>query len=164
MTLIPLTDCCVHLGVDPKTLRCWLKAAQLAACLHPSDARIKCLTDAQLAQVARLHERHLPDPAELAPDPTAHTPASSPSAASELATLACAGCPAPVSDPHLAGPTHRPCPGVVAASRRTRRSSPSHPQTLSFRSSSRARTTTSSPPQGDGPCQSSPFASLDPGA
>ncbi len=87
MTLIPLTDCCVHLGVDPKTLRCWLKAAQLAACLHPSDARIKCLTDAQLAQVARLHERHLPDPAELAPDATAHPSASSLSATSELATL-----------------------------------------------------------------------------
>ena len=60
MTLVPLTQCCLSLGVDPKTLRLWLQAAQLACCLHPEDARKKCLTLAQLQQVAALHGRPLP--------------------------------------------------------------------------------------------------------
>ena len=60
MTLVPLTACCLALGVDPKTLRLWLQAAQLAWCLHPEDARKKCLTLAQLQQVAELHGRPLP--------------------------------------------------------------------------------------------------------
>jgi hypothetical protein len=59
MTLVPLTECCLALGVDPKTLRLWLQAAQLAWCLHPEDARKKCLTLAQLQQVAALHGRPL---------------------------------------------------------------------------------------------------------
>jgi hypothetical protein len=60
MTLVPLTDCCLSLGVDPKTLRLWLQAAQLAWCLHPQDARKKCLTLPQLQQLAALHGRPLP--------------------------------------------------------------------------------------------------------
>ncbi len=60
MTLVPLTDSCLALGVDPKTLRLWLQAAQLAWCLHPQDARKKCLTLAQLQQLAQLHGRPLP--------------------------------------------------------------------------------------------------------
>jgi hypothetical protein len=60
MTLVPLTQCCLALGVDPKTLRLWLQAAQLSWCLHPADARKKCLTLAQLQQVAALHGRPLP--------------------------------------------------------------------------------------------------------
>jgi hypothetical protein len=71
MTLIPLTDCCQHLGIDPKTLRAWLKTAHLAACLHPNDARVKCLTDTQLALLARLHERRLLDETVLAASPPA---------------------------------------------------------------------------------------------
>ena len=59
MTLVPLTQCCLSLGVDPKTLRLWLQAAQLACCLHPEDARKKCLTLAQLQQLAELHARPL---------------------------------------------------------------------------------------------------------
>ena len=85
MTLIPLTDCCLHLGIDPKTLRCWLKSAQLASCLHPSDARIKCLTAEQLAQLARLHDRRLPDPDDLAPLRSPDPPPAS--SAAELADL-----------------------------------------------------------------------------
>lgn len=61
MTLVPLNECCLRLGVDPKTLRLWLKAAQLSCCLHPTDARLKCLTLAQLQQLAELHDRHLPE-------------------------------------------------------------------------------------------------------
>jgi hypothetical protein len=60
MRLVPLTECCLALGVDPKTLRLWLQAAQLAWCLHPQDARKKCLTLAQLQQVAEFHGRPLP--------------------------------------------------------------------------------------------------------
>ena len=60
MTLVPLNECCLRLGIDPKTLRLWLKAAHLSCCLHPTDARLKCLTLAQLQQLARLHGRPLP--------------------------------------------------------------------------------------------------------
>lgn len=60
MTLVPLTQCCLALGVDPKTLRLWLQAAELACCLHPEDARKKCLTLPQLQQLAELHSRPLP--------------------------------------------------------------------------------------------------------
>ena len=87
MTLIALTDCCLHLGIDPNTLRCWLKTARLAAALHPHDARIKCLTDAQLAELARLHDRRLPDPADLAPVLSADALAATPSASVEVAAL-----------------------------------------------------------------------------
>ena len=38
MTLLPLTDCCLFLGVDPKTLRHWLQSAHLSWTLHPGDA------------------------------------------------------------------------------------------------------------------------------
>lgn len=75
MTLFPLSECCLHLGVDPKTLRCWLKAAQLAACLHPTDARVKCLTSEQLAHVAHLHDRRLPEHEALTPLRPADPPA-----------------------------------------------------------------------------------------
>jgi len=62
MTLLPLVDCCVWLGVDPKTFRLWLKAANLSCCLHPTDARLKCLTPSQLQHLADLHGRCLPHP------------------------------------------------------------------------------------------------------
>jgi hypothetical protein len=60
MTLLPFADCCVWLGVDPKTLRLWLKAATLSCCPHPSDARLKCLTPSQVRHLADLHGRCLP--------------------------------------------------------------------------------------------------------
>jgi hypothetical protein len=62
MTLLPFADCCLWLGVDPKTLRLWLKAANLSCCLHPTDARLKCLTPSQLQHLAELHGRCLPHP------------------------------------------------------------------------------------------------------
>jgi hypothetical protein len=62
MSLLPFADCCLSLGIDPKTLRLWLKAANLACCVHPTDARIKCLTPSQLQHLADLHGRSLPDP------------------------------------------------------------------------------------------------------
>ena len=62
MTLLPFADCCLCLGVDPKTLRLWLKAAHLSCCVHPTDARLKCLTPSQLQHLAELHGRCLPHP------------------------------------------------------------------------------------------------------
>jgi hypothetical protein len=60
MTLLPFADCCLWLGVDPKTFRLWLKAANLSCCVHPGDARLKCLTPSQLQHLADLHGRCLP--------------------------------------------------------------------------------------------------------
>jgi hypothetical protein len=60
MTLIPLTDCCAMLGVDPKTLRRWLKLTSMQFAPHPTDARLKCLTLSQIQQLATLHDRPLP--------------------------------------------------------------------------------------------------------
>jgi hypothetical protein len=62
MTLLPFADCCVWLGVDPKTFRLWLKAANLSCCAHPADARLKCLSPSQLQHLAELHGRSLPHP------------------------------------------------------------------------------------------------------
>jgi hypothetical protein len=66
MTLVPFTECCLQLGIDPKTLRLWLKSAHLSCCLHSADARLKCLTHDQLTQLAELHGRRLPAPADHA--------------------------------------------------------------------------------------------------
>lgn len=69
MALVPLSECCLLLGVDPKTLRLWLKTAHLSSCPHPADARLKCLTYDQLTQLAALHERRLPDSARAGRPP-----------------------------------------------------------------------------------------------
>ncbi len=91
MTLLPLTDCCLLLGVDPKTLRLWLKAAHLSWSVHPSDARLKCLTQPQLAQLAQLHGRSLPSPLPQAFSPAAPLPtaAAVDATAESPAVLAC---------------------------------------------------------------------------
>ncbi len=62
MTLLPFTDCCLLLGVDPKTLRLWLTSSHLSCTRSPTDARLKCLTPSQLHHLAELHDRFLPDP------------------------------------------------------------------------------------------------------
>jgi hypothetical protein len=62
MMVLPFADCCLWLGVDPKTLRLWLKAANLSCCAHPTDARLKCLSPSQLQHLAQLHGRCLPHP------------------------------------------------------------------------------------------------------
>jgi hypothetical protein len=60
MTIIPLTDCCMMLGIDPKTLRHWLKLTSMQFVPHPADARLKCLTLSQIQQLATLHDRPFP--------------------------------------------------------------------------------------------------------
>jgi len=57
MTSIPQMDCCTMLGIDPKTLRNWLRHAHLQFVAHPTDARLKCLTLEQVQQLATLHAR-----------------------------------------------------------------------------------------------------------
>jgi hypothetical protein len=67
MTFVPFTHCCRMLSVDAKTLRQWLKHADLSLYAHPTDARIKCLTSEQVQQIATLHHRCLKEDAAPAP-------------------------------------------------------------------------------------------------
>ncbi len=76
MTLLPLTDCGLLLGIDPKTLRLWLKAAHLCWTVHPGDARLKCLTQSQLQHLATLHGRVLPASFPSTASPAAARPAT----------------------------------------------------------------------------------------
>jgi hypothetical protein len=69
MTSIPQMDCCTMLGIDPKTLRNWLRQAHLQFVAHPTDARLKCLTLEQVQQLAALHARPIPSPAAASPAP-----------------------------------------------------------------------------------------------
>jgi hypothetical protein len=59
MTLITQMDCCTILGIGPKTLRNWLRHANMQFSIHPTDARLKCLTWEQVQQLATLHARPL---------------------------------------------------------------------------------------------------------
>jgi hypothetical protein len=68
MTLVPFTDCCAMLGIDAKTLRNWLRQANMAWAAHPKDARLKCLTTEQVERLARLHVRPLPSPLSALPE------------------------------------------------------------------------------------------------
>jgi hypothetical protein len=67
MTLVPFTDCCTMLGIDAKTLRNWLRQADLTWAAHPKDARLKCLTTEQVERLATLHARPLPSPFSAPP-------------------------------------------------------------------------------------------------
>ncbi len=73
MTSLSVIDCCQLLGIDPKTLRQWLAQAQMSLHIHPTDARIKCLTSEQVNFLARLHGRVL-QASELTPACASATP------------------------------------------------------------------------------------------
>jgi hypothetical protein len=60
MTHLPQLDCCTLLGIDPKTLRHWVRQAHLQFVAHPTDARLKCLTQQQVQQLAAQHGRPQP--------------------------------------------------------------------------------------------------------
>ena len=60
MTLLPVADGARLLGIHPKTLCHWLKTAQLPLAPHPTDARIRCVAQADLLAVAKRHSRPLP--------------------------------------------------------------------------------------------------------
>jgi len=78
MTTIAQTDCCTMLGIDPKTLRHWLRQAKMQFMAHPTDARLKCLTHAQVQQLAAVHDRPLAS--VLTAQPVEETAALPPSA------------------------------------------------------------------------------------
>jgi hypothetical protein len=59
MTLLPVADGARLLGIHPKTLHHWLKEANIPLAIHPTDARITCVTEEHLQQVASLHGRPL---------------------------------------------------------------------------------------------------------
>jgi hypothetical protein len=61
MTLLPVADGARLLGIHPKTLRHWLSTAHLPVVVHPTDARIRCVAQEALLEVASLHSRPLPD-------------------------------------------------------------------------------------------------------
>jgi len=67
MTAIPQMECCMMLGIDPKTLRNWLRHAHLHFVPHPTDARLKCLTLEQVQQLASMHARPIAPPAAASP-------------------------------------------------------------------------------------------------
>jgi hypothetical protein len=60
MTPLSVADGARLLGIHPKTLCHWLKQAHIALAAHPADARIKCVRQQDLQQVASLHGRPLP--------------------------------------------------------------------------------------------------------
>ena len=76
MTSLPLADCSTMLGIDPKTLRNFLKQARLPLQAHPTDARIKCLTLQQVQQLATLHDRPLQSPVPATLEDRVSTPPS----------------------------------------------------------------------------------------
>jgi hypothetical protein len=60
MIFLSVADACRHLGIDPKTLHRWLAHAHLSLQAHPGDARKHGLSEDDLRQLARLHQRALP--------------------------------------------------------------------------------------------------------
>jgi len=89
MTLIAQMDCCTQLGIGPKTLRNWLRHADMQFCTHPTDGRLKCLTREQVQRLATLHAH----PLQMAPDPPlalleeTTPPASSPAQENKAALI-----------------------------------------------------------------------------
>ena len=75
MTMLAFVDCCEMLSLDPKTLRHWLRQADIALQPHPSDARLKCLTLAQVQSLAARHGRALKSHPSLPSGTGTSTPA-----------------------------------------------------------------------------------------
>ena len=59
MATLPLATGARLLGIHPKTLHHWLTQANVPLAAHPRDARIKCVEEEHLLEVARLHGRPL---------------------------------------------------------------------------------------------------------
>jgi hypothetical protein len=60
MTLVPLAAGARLLGIHPKTLHHWLTAAAFPLAPHPTDARLKCVAEDHLLELATQHGRPLP--------------------------------------------------------------------------------------------------------
>lgn len=88
MTFLSQLDCCSVLGIDPKTLRQWMRQAHLQFAPHPTDARLKCLTQAQVQHLATQRARPLPWPTPASPGlPAAWPAADSQTTPTEVAAL-----------------------------------------------------------------------------
>jgi hypothetical protein len=61
MATVPVATGARMLGIHPKTLHHWLGEANVPLAAHPTDARIKCVAEEHLLEVARRHRRPLPD-------------------------------------------------------------------------------------------------------
>jgi hypothetical protein len=61
MATVPVATGARMLGIHPKTLHHWLGEANVPLAPHPTDARIKCVAEEYLLEVARRHRRPLPD-------------------------------------------------------------------------------------------------------
>ena len=59
MTFVSVAQATTRLGIDAKTLHCWLAEAQLPLHSHPRDGRKYGLSDEHLQVLARLHQRSL---------------------------------------------------------------------------------------------------------
>ncbi len=64
MATFPVATGARLLGIHPKTLHHWLGEANFPLAAHPTDARIKCVAEEHLLEVARRHGRPLSDLAE----------------------------------------------------------------------------------------------------
>ena len=60
MVTFPLGTCARLLGIHPKTLHHWLKAAAFPVAAHPTDARLRCVAAEHLLELAKQHGRPLP--------------------------------------------------------------------------------------------------------
>ncbi len=60
MATFPIAMGARLLGIHPKTLHHWLKAAELPLAAHPTDARLKCVAEEHLLELATQHGRPLP--------------------------------------------------------------------------------------------------------
>src|SRR2546427_649932 len=69
MVTFPVVTGARMLGIHPKTLHHWLKEAKLPVAPHPTDARITCVAEEHLLEVARRHARPLPDLASAPASP-----------------------------------------------------------------------------------------------
>lgn len=84
MTSLPLSTCAQLLGIHPKTLHGWIKAANLPLVPHPTDARLRCVEPHHLQEVARLHGREVPSLAGVAPETAIACPSPAPSSEPDL--------------------------------------------------------------------------------
>jgi hypothetical protein len=94
MATLPLATGARLLGIHPKTLHHWLTQANVPLAAHPRDARIKCVEEEHLLEVARLHGRPLPssvlgDVASPASVPSQVPALSEPENEGESASTAC---------------------------------------------------------------------------
>jgi hypothetical protein len=60
MATFPVATGARLLGIHPKTLHHWLKAAAFPLVAHPTDARLRCVAEEHLLALAKQHGRPLP--------------------------------------------------------------------------------------------------------